>query len=164
MTTIRRIRPADYPEVAGLIRRAYAQGGLAAGDPYWTELTDIAARAGQTCILVALHDGLPAGTITLCPADSPYSEIAHNHESELRFLAVDPDYQRQGIGTALIRAAVQQAAHMASTALVLSSTTWMQEAHRLYTRLGFTRTPARDWHPRPDIALITYHRALTTAP
>lgn len=33
---------------------------------------------------------------------------------------------------------------------ILSGTTRMQEAHRIYTCPEFTRAPARDWHPRHD--------------
>ncbi len=35
--------------------------------------------------------------------------------------------------------------------------------HRIYERLGFTRTPDRDWNPLPDlddITLLTYELTL----
>jgi hypothetical protein len=35
----------------------------------------------------------------------------------------------------------------------------MHSAHRIYERLGFVRTPERDWNPVPyldDIFLLTY--------
>ena len=32
----------------------------------------------------------------------------------------------------------------------------MHDAHRLYERMGFVRTPDKDWEPRPGIDLITY--------
>jgi hypothetical protein len=36
----------------------------------------------------------------------------------------------------------------------------MATAHRLYERLGFTRSPARDWKPVPEVQLRTYELAL----
>ena len=36
----------------------------------------------------------------------------------------------------------------------------MHAAHRLYERLGFTRTPERDWSPTPWVHLVTYVLAL----
>jgi hypothetical protein len=32
----------------------------------------------------------------------------------------------------------------------------MSGAHRIYERLGFRRTPERDWSPVPGIDLFTY--------
>jgi hypothetical protein len=32
----------------------------------------------------------------------------------------------------------------------------MHAAHRIYQRLGFVRTPERDWYPEPEVKLITY--------
>ncbi|MER6536894.1 hypothetical protein ABT215_24450, partial [Streptomyces sp900105755] len=49
------------------------------------------------------------------------------------------------------------------TAVVLSTQPTMHTAHRLYERLGFVRTPDRDWNPLPepaDITLLTYELTL----
>ena len=40
--------------------------------------------------------------------------------------------------------------------MVLSSSTTMHAAHRLYERLGFTRLPERDWSPVPGVQLVAY--------
>ncbi|MFE5219215.1 GNAT family N-acetyltransferase, partial [Streptomyces sp. NPDC056626] len=47
--------------------------------------------------------------------------------------------------------------------VVLSTQRTMHGAHRLYGRLGFTRTPDRDWNPLPkldDFTLLTYELTL----
>ena len=39
----------------------------------------------------------------------------------------------------------------------------MHGAHRIYERLGFVRTPERDWNPLPElvgITLLTYELTL----
>jgi hypothetical protein len=38
----------------------------------------------------------------------------------------------------------------------LSTATVSTAAHRLYQRLGFVRTPDRDWEPTPEYLLLTY--------
>jgi len=32
----------------------------------------------------------------------------------------------------------------------------MLAAHRIYERMGFVRTPDRDWEPIPGLPLLTY--------
>ncbi len=47
--------------------------------------------------------------------------------------------------------------------MVLSTQRSMHAAHRVYERLGFTRNPARDWNPLPevdDILLLVYELTL----
>ena len=47
--------------------------------------------------------------------------------------------------------------------VVLSSQPTMYSAHRIYGRLGFVRTPERDWNPVPellDLTLVTYELTL----
>ncbi len=36
----------------------------------------------------------------------------------------------------------------------------MTAAHRICERLGFVRSPERDWRPDPDTVLITYRKEL----
>jgi hypothetical protein len=36
----------------------------------------------------------------------------------------------------------------------------MTDAHRLYARLGFRRTPELDWSPREGVSLLTFAREL----
>ena len=45
---------------------------------------------------------------------------------------------------------------IASGRLVLSTQSGMHAAHRIYRRLGFVRTPERDWEPVPGLGLLTY--------
>ncbi|MEV8445627.1 hypothetical protein AB0505_07155, partial [Streptomyces parvus] len=45
-------------------------------------------------------------------------------------------------------------------ALVLSTQPAMLSAHRIYRRLGFLRTPERDWEPVPGLRLMTFRLPL----
>lgn len=152
---IRDCREEDCSAVADIILRAYAPG-VAADDPYREDLADTAGRMREAQVLVAWWGGQAVGTITVCPPGSMHSEIAQADESELRMLAVAPEWQGRGIGRALLQAVIARARVAGYAALVLSSAPWMTHAHHLYARLGFLRTPERDWHPRADVALATY--------
>ena len=66
-----------------------------------------------------------------------------------------------GVGEALVRACVERAEQAGARTLRLSTQPQMAAAHRLYERLGFTRTPDRDWDPEPDVHLLTYELGLT---
>ena len=152
--------PADCDAIDRLIARAYAPGGFAADDPYFIEILNVAQRAQQALVLVARENGVPVGTLTCALPGSSWQEIARADEAELRILAVAPEAQRRGIGSALVRASIEHARHAGCAALVLSSTAWMTAAHRLYQRLGFHHTPERDWQPRADVYLATYRLEL----
>ena len=153
--------PADCDTIDRLTALAYAPSGLAPDDPYFIEITNAAQRAQQALVLVARQNGVPVGTLTCALPGSSWQEIARANEAELRILAVAPEAQRQGIGSALVRASIEHARRAGCTALVLSSAAWMHAGHRLYERLGFCHTPERDWQPRADVYLTAYRLELT---
>ena len=153
--------PADCNAIDQLTARAYAPSGFAADDPYFIEILNAAQRAQQALVLVARQNSVPVGTLTCALPGSSWQEIAGADEAELRILAVEPAQQRQGIGSALVRASIEHARRAGCTALVLSSAAWMHAGHRLYERLGFCHTPERDWQPRADVHLTTYRLELT---
>lgn len=79
-------------------------------------------------------------------------------------LAVARESRGRGAGETLVRARVDPArATDGCVRVVLSTQRTMHAAHRIYERLGFTRTPDRDWNPLPDlddITLLTYELTL----
>jgi ribosomal protein S18 acetylase RimI-like enzyme len=104
------------------------------------------------------------GGVTFVTGPGPVADIARPGESEIRALAVDRTARGRGVGDALVRACVDRARALEGcTAIVLSSQRSMHAAHRLYERLGFVRTPGRDWNPVPhldDLTLLTYELTL----
>ncbi|MFF9328372.1 GNAT family N-acetyltransferase [Streptomyces sp. NPDC014776] len=166
-----RIRPADPAEYAVLgeiTARAYLDDGLldfGESDAYLDELRDVARRAAAAQVLVAADDsGTVLGGVTFVPAGGPMADIARPGEAEIRMLAVAHEARGRGTGEALVRACVERArAVEGCTAVVLSTQRTMRAAHRIYERLGFVRTPERDWNPLPeldDIMLLTYELTL----
>ncbi|HEX8001160.1 MAG TPA: GNAT family N-acetyltransferase [Mycobacteriales bacterium] len=152
--TVRPVRPGEHARVGELTLAAY-RAVRDVGD-YADVLTDVASRVAHAEVLVAEVDGAVAGTVTNVPAGGEYGEIAREGEAEFRMLAVAPEAQGRGAGTALVRACVADARRRGRSALVLSSGTWMTAAHRIYERLGFVRDPERDWTPVPGVDLTAY--------
>ncbi|EGX61416.1 acetyltransferase [Streptomyces zinciresistens K42] len=164
---IRPAEPDEYGPLGDLTARAYLRDGLldfAESDAYLGVLRDVAGRAAAARVLVAVGDDRLLGGVTFVPAGGPMADIAGPGEAEIRMLAVDHAARGRGCGEALVRHCVERArAAEGCRSVVLSSQRAMRTAHRLYARLGFVRTPERDWNPFPeltDLTLLTYQLTL----
>jgi GNAT superfamily N-acetyltransferase len=157
--------PDELPLVGDLCVAAYrAVGHLDEGDPYAETLRDAGGRAATAVLLVAVRDGVVVGSVTICPAGSPFAEIGRAGESEFRFLAVEPGAWRSGVGEALVAACEEWAVSHGKAAHVICVVDGNQSAHRFYERLGFERLPERDWSPRPGVSLHAYRREVPHVP
>ncbi|MEU1089376.1 GNAT family N-acetyltransferase [Streptomyces sp. NPDC005892] len=158
--TIREAEPEEYDLLGEITARAYLGDGLLPGadDPYAARLRDVPGRAAVAEVLVAVDDtGTVLGGVTYAPPGSLMCDVAAADEAEFRMLAVDKAGRGRGAGEALVRACVARARATAGvTGLALSTQTAMVGAHRIYHRLGFARTPERDWAPVPGLTLLTY--------
>lgn len=160
MLTVRPARPGEVDEVGRLTVAAYTADHLV--DPaghYAAELGDASRRARDADLLVAVDPAdTVLGTVTVCTPGSPLGEVSRPGELEFRMLAVSPAARRRGVGQALVAAVLHRAAELRAHRVVLSSAEHMSAAHRLYTRLGFTRLPERDWYPVPELLLLAFGR------
>lgn len=157
---VRRIR-ADEVEAAGdICVAAYEPFLTGAEQDYRQRLHDVATRDAQAEVWVAVDGDRLLGNVTYCPAGSPWREIARPGEGEFRMLAVAPEAQGMGAGTALARLCEERASRDGAGAMALSSLATMASAHRVYTRLGYTREPERDWSPLPGVDLIAFSKTL----
>lgn len=154
---IRRARPDELEAVGRLTVEAYVGAGVIPADAEYLEfLGDAVHRDAEAELWVAVDERGVVGTVTYVEPGSRLAEISRAGEAEMRTLAVAPAATGQGVGEALARHAVDLARERGFGAVVLSSATTMHAAHRLYERLGFTRTPERDWSPAPRVQLVTY--------
>ncbi|MHC5703827.1 GNAT family N-acetyltransferase [Streptomyces tirandamycinicus] len=159
--TIRPAEPGDHEALGAVTTRAYLDGGLldfGEDDPYLAVLRDVPRRAAEAEVLVAAdRGGRLVGGVTFTPYGGSWAEVAGPLEAEFRMLAVDPAARGRGVGEALVRACAERARALGCQRLVLSTHSAMHAAHRLYGRLGFARTPGRDWTPVPGMPpLLTY--------
>ncbi|UIX30881.1 GNAT family N-acetyltransferase [Streptomyces sp. GQFP] len=163
---IRRALSEEYDVLGEITAQAYLRDGLldfGESDGYLVELRDVGKRAADAEVLVAVADGRLLGGVTFVPAGGPMSDIAREGEAEIRMLAVAEEARGRGAGEALVRACVERArAVEGCVRVVLSTQTTMRTAHRIYGRLGFVRSPERDWNPIPgiDISLLAYELTL----
>lgn len=156
------IRPArtdELDEAGRITAEAFIAGGHTARDgTYAPKLRDARARSVAAEVLVAVDatDDTLLGCVTFAPPGSPWGDIAGDGEAEFRMLGVDPAARGRGAGEALILACLERARALGVRQLVMSTQQSMSGAHRIYERLGFRRTPDRDWSPVPGIDLWTY--------
>ena len=158
---VRPARPDEYEQIGDLTVEVYVDGGLtSSASSYVHTLRDAADRAAGSELLVAEVAGEIAGSVAYCPPGSPYAEIAGPGEAEFRMLAVREKARGRGVGRAMVRACTDRARAAGLSAVRLSTQPNMDDAHRLYERMGFVRTPDRDWEPVPGLKLMTYALAL----
>lgn len=121
---IRQERKEDYPEIRRLVREAFAAAEHADGGEQ--DLVDALRRGADylpELALVAEEDGVLAGHILLTRAS-----VGGDPVLVLAPLSVRPEFQRQGVGTALMR-----------------------EAHRIAGALGYDYVlvlGSEDYYPR----------------
>lgn len=162
---IRPARPEEYAEAGALVETAYATGGLLDNDRgYGEHLRDVAGRADEHEVLVAVRDGRIVGSVTVTPYGTPQSEMAREGESEFRYLGVAPDARGTGVGEALVAACEERAAAHGASRIVICVISDNTRAHRFYDRLGFARAPERDWVPVPQVTLWAFTREVGSAP
>ncbi|MEK9523878.1 GNAT family N-acetyltransferase [Streptomyces sp. NPDC087908] len=159
--TIRAVRPEDYEALGELTAGTYLGDGLlkyGAEDSYLHVLRDTARRARESEVLLAEDaDERLLGGVTFATGNTPWADIAVDGEAEFRMLVVSREARGRGVGEALVRACVERAQALPGCRrIVLSTDATMVSAHRIYERLGFVRTPHRDWEPIPDHSLRTY--------
>ncbi|MCX5375958.1 GNAT family N-acetyltransferase [Streptomyces sp. NBC_00091] len=160
---IRVALPTEYDRLGEITAQAYVGDGLlGSGEAFYVAvLRDVAGRAADGEVLVAVDEGTVLGGVTFAPPGSPLADIAGPGEAEFRMLAVSREARGRGAGEALVRACMARARELEGvTHLVLSTQSGMTGAQRIYERLGFIRTPERDWAPVPGLTLLTYRLEL----
>ncbi len=158
---IRLARREELGEIGVLTGEVYVgEGYIATSDAYAHELADAARRAAEAELWVAVEDesvpGRVLGSVTFCPVGSAYREIGHDDEGEFRMLAVAKQARGRGVGVALVRRCLDRSRELGYAGLRISTMDRMSAAHRVYERLGFTRSPEDDWQPVPGVNLLAY--------
>ena len=159
--TIRAIDPSEYERLGEITLAAYAGNRDDLGDDYAAELRDVAGRAADCPILVAVDlGGTLLGGVTYVPGPgNRMSELERDGEAGIRMLAVDPRAQGLGVGRALTVACLERARAAGRSGVALYSRPANAPAQRLYESLGFERDPSRDWEYEPGRWLWAFRLA-----
>ncbi|MGZ0152502.1 GNAT family N-acetyltransferase [Kribbella sp. WER1] len=152
---IRLAAPTEFDAVGDLTVDAYSHDGFVRGE-YALTLRAAADRAAKAELWVAADSSGLLGTVTYCPVGSVYREIGQDDEGEFRMLGVAGRARGLGVGTALTKHCIDRSREDGKRRVVLCSAQYMTTAHRLYERLGFHRTPERDWAPIPGVDLYAF--------
>jgi ribosomal protein S18 acetylase RimI-like enzyme len=160
---VREALPGEQAEVGEIRVNAYRAGGHMSADSAYAPVLRALGFAGEGTVLVAVAseaagqgDGRILGTIMLQLGQDGGQIVTGDHEAEIRALAVAPEGQGTGTGSALLNAAIERAERAGVQNLVLLTQADMRAAQHLYLRAGFHRLPDRDWSPRPGVTLIAY--------
>lgn len=156
---IREARPEEHAALGELVVAAYRSLLEFVEPDYEPELRDVARRAREAVVLVAVDDagGTLLGCVTYVPGpESPWAEFLEPGEAAIRMLAVEATARGRGVGTALTVACIARARVDGRAAVFLHSLAYMRAAQAIYTRLGFIRRPERDWEPVPGISLLGF--------
>lgn len=123
-------------EVVAAVQRLVPQLGFTGHLPDAPTLATILA-SDATCLLLARMpdaDGPVVGMLTLASY-----RIPTGLKVWIEDVVVDGSARGQGVGAALVRAALARARAMGATQIDLTSAPWRAAANRLYRRLGFVQ-------------------------
>ena len=125
------ILPAHRDDLAAIM--ILERSGFAAPEQ-WSERSWLGELLGEgrTVLIARVHQ--PVGVITIRTT----GELADLHR-----LAVAPAHRRRGIGTALVRSALESVRHLGARAVILEVRDTNDEAIMLYQKLGFEQFAAR---------------------
>ena len=132
--SIRRATAVDWPAVTALVQRAYGPWIAAVGRRPAPMDDDYAARCAAGQAFVLERDGAPAAVLVLEDAPDPLW---------LDNIAVDPAWQGQGLGRALLNFAEAEARRRNLPELRLLTHQAMLSNIALYARLGYVETDRR---------------------
>ena len=147
---VREATPEEHPEAGEVTAEAYREFVLPGDDDwerYLLRIADVAARAAQTTILVAVEDGRVLGSLTLEIDGRVRDEEVEEQrplepeEAHIRMLGVDPAARGRGVARALMAESEARARAAGKTFMTLHTTHRMKAAQAMYERLGYERTP-----------------------
>jgi GNAT superfamily N-acetyltransferase len=150
--------PADDEDLTALLRRVYVNGGFTDANRADVVFTPTAIRARGRLLCAVGNDGSLMGTVVVVFPGSPARQLASMDEAEMHLLAVDERHRGQGVGGALVLAAVEVAKQYGLKGMVLWTQPTMLAAHRLYEQAGFALSAHEDFE-RSGRAFRVYRRS-----
>lgn len=136
-------------DLTGLIHRAYRQ--LAdLGLNYWAthqSVEDTKTRISKGECYLVLEDDIIIGTVTLNFPNKTYSHPWYDKADVTTFnqMAVDPNYQKHGIGSKLLDLIEQRAVEMGAKELSCDTACSAVHLINMYKKRGYREVSNADW-------------------
>lgn len=165
--TVRRYRPVDK----NAVWRVYEQAFREASSAFVPELDRDLRRIPETYLrdgefLVGTVAGEIVAVGEFLPVDgravnerSADEQSASDRVVELRRMGVDPAYQRNGNGSALLRTLEDSARERGARRAVLHTSDRLGSAIEFYRAQGYRETD-REPHPEADMTLVYFEKRL----
>jgi len=136
-THCREASKADLPDVLRLLAQPDMDDGQVLPLAEAERLFDHMARYPDYRLYVAIRDDRIVGAFALLIMDN----LGHRgaHSGVIEDVVVDPQYQGQGIGRAMMQHALRLCGEKGCYKLALSSNLTRERAHAFYESLGFER-------------------------
>ena len=137
--TIREAEPGDEEEILTMYEWLFAPPGFKPQqwDPQAArDAVSETIASPRSTVLVAQTGG---PLIAFCTAYLEFKSVRFGARCWVEDLAVDPERRSQGVGSALLAAAIEWARSAGATHLELDSGLARTDAHRFYEREGGTR-------------------------
>lgn len=137
--SVRRATAADVPALTALVNRAYAieKDFLDGERTTPSEIAEL-VESGSFLVLERAEGGAAAAVYVEIGADGGYFGM----------LAVDPELQKTGLGTRLVRIAEAYCQAMGATAVRIRIINLREELSRWYTSLGYRPTGTQPYTHR----------------
>ena len=159
---LRQASDDELDTVASLIVDAYAEHAAQMSPDAWSsfanEIANVRGRLSDSELWVAERDGVIVGSVTLFGGWRGTQEGTVG----LRLLAVPPERRGEGVGTALMEAAIARARELGKSRMVMTTTQEMAAVREITDAMGFVREPALDHEPAPGVRYQGY--ALQVSP
>ncbi|MCY7299377.1 MAG: GNAT family N-acetyltransferase [Ilumatobacteraceae bacterium] len=158
---VREMQPDDDRAAAGaIVQGAYFRlPGYPRDEEYDLLLGDVASRARDSCVVVAVLDGHLVGCLTyVVDMSGPHGEFDDDDAASFRYFGVHPSVQGSGVGEAMVQWCIDTARVGGRHRLRIHTLESMPGAQRLYLRMGFLRDPDNDeeWDGIKGLAFV-YH-------
>ncbi len=150
-----RLRPADVArlrQLNELFGEAFADPKAYGAEPPSAYLEDLLGK-DHVIALVALENAQVVGGLVAYELDKFESE---RREVYIYDLAVAEAHRRRGVATALIQRLQDLAKARGAWVVFVQADYGDDPAIALYVSYGFTRVPARDHAPVPEVSLRVY--------
>ncbi|MDP4170447.1 MAG: GNAT family N-acetyltransferase [Bacillota bacterium] len=143
---------------------AYQEHSKSIPDGHWQALkraisSDKDMLAGVERIVAELN-GEIVGSVALFPANSNAYDgsVEEQGYPEIRMLAVSPNARGMGVASSLVTECIERTKVQGYHSIGLHTGQFMEQAMRLYERLGFERVPELDFEPGNDGIIVRAYR------